>query len=171
MRLNIITIITIIGSILLFFAFSLNNNFPRSYHHAFTKTTDLSKENINGIFLNNDFYSQEITQEYGKKTEQSRNVTDYDYYELNRGIEVAVNKTGKISRFIITDSNLKTAKGIKIGNEKKDIIKEYGENYYFRTEQGANIIGYLDKKRKISLEFWLFDGKVNLYKLDNKSMK
>ncbi|CAM5221425.1 hypothetical protein UACE39S_03270 [Ureibacillus acetophenoni] len=167
----IISFITVIGIILLFFAFSLNHNFSRSYHHTFTKSTDLSKENIEGLFLNNDFYSQVITKKYGKKTEQSRDVTDYYYFDLKKGIEVAVNKAGKITRFIVTDRNLETANGIKIGDEKKDIIKVYGDNYYFRLEQGEDIIGYVDKKRKISLEFWLFDDKVNFYKLDNKSMK
>lgn len=167
----IISFITVIGIILLIFAFSLNHNFSRSYHHTFTKSTDLSKENIEGLFLNNDFYSQVITKKYGKKTEQSRDVTDYYYFDLKKGIEVAVNKAGKITRFIVTDRNLETANGIKIGDEKKDIIKVYGDNYYFRLEQGADIIGYVDKKRKISLEFWLFDDKVNFYKLDNKSMK
>ncbi|MEI2471466.1 hypothetical protein V8V75_18155 [Peribacillus frigoritolerans] len=94
-----------------------------------------------------------------------RNVTNYDYFELKKGIEIAVNETGNITRFI------ETIKGIKIGDKKEDVIKVYGKNYYLRSEQGANIIGYVDKKRYTSIEFWLFDGKVDMYKLDNKSMK
>ena len=171
MRRNIIIIVTLIGIILLLSAFSLHHTFPRSYHHTFTKTTDLGKENIEGLFVNADFYSEELSQKYGKKNEQSRNVTDFDYFELKNGIEVAVNKKGEITRFIVTDSNLETAYGIKIGDEKKDIIKAYGDNYYSRSEQGADIIGYVDKKKEISLEFWLYDTKVNFYKLDNQSMK
>ncbi|MGG2065902.1 hypothetical protein [Bacillus sp. S14(2024)] len=67
---------------------------------------------------------------------------------------------------------MKTAKGIKIGDKKKEIIQAYGNNYYFRTEQGTNIIGYVDKKRGISMEFWLsFDDKIIFYRLDNKSME
>ncbi|WP_338749110.1 hypothetical protein [Bacillus sp. FJAT-52991] len=171
MRRNIIIFITI-GIILLLTAFSFNHTFPRSYHHTFTKTTDLSKENIEGLFLNDDFYSEEITKKYGQKTEQSRDVTGYDYYELRKGIEVATNKSGKITRFIITDKNLETVKGIKIGNKKEDVIKVYGNNYYFRMEQGTNIIGYVDKKRGISIEFWLsYDDKIKFYRLDNKSME
>ena len=68
--------------------------------------------------LNDDFYSEKALEKYGKKTEQSRDVENYDYFELTNGMEVAVNK-----------------------------------------------------ERKISIEFWLFDDKVNFYRLDNKSMK
>ena len=91
MKRNII-IFSIIGVVFLLSAFSFNHTFPRLYHHTFTKTTDLSKENIEGLFLNNDFNSEEITKKYGKKTEQSRNVTGYDYFELKKGIEIAVNE-------------------------------------------------------------------------------
>ncbi|WP_083566413.1 DUF1131 family protein [Domibacillus mangrovi] len=171
MRRNIIIFTTTIGIILLLSAFSFNHIFPRSYHHTFTKTTDLGKENIEGLFLNDDFYSEEISQKDGMKTEQSRDVTDYNYFELKKGIEIAVNKTGKITRFIINDRNLETAKGIKIGDKKDDMIKAYGNSHYSRSEQGADIIGYVDKKRDISIEFWLLEDKVNFYRLDNKSMK
>ena len=69
------------------------------------------------------------------------------------------------------DSNLETVKGIKIGDNKEDVIKAYGKNHYFRSEQGANIIGFVDKERNTSIEFWLFNDKVEFYKLDIKSMK
>ncbi len=75
-------------------AFSINHNSPRSYHHTFTKITDLSKENNERLFLNDNFYSAEITKKYGKKIEQNRDVTGYDYYELRKGIEVSTNKSG-----------------------------------------------------------------------------
>lgn len=44
-------------------------------------------------------------------------------------------------------------------------------HYYIRTEQGVEIIGYIDKKRRKSLEYWLFDTNVHFYKLDNKLVK
>ena len=94
----------------------------------------------------------------------------YDYFELKKGIEIAVNEKSEITRFIITDSNLETVKGIKIGDNKEDVIKAYGKNHYFRSEQGANIIGYVDKGRDTSIEFWLYENKVIMYRLDNKSM-
>ncbi|ATP40767.1 hypothetical protein CSE16_12300 [Solibacillus sp. R5-41] len=170
MRRNIIIFIIFVV-VLLLSVFLFNHTFSRSYHHIFTKTSDLSKENIEGLFLNDDFYSEDITKRYGEKTERSRNVTNYDYFELKKGIEIAVNETGNITRFIITNSSLETIKGIKIGDKKEDVIQAYGENCYFRSEQGADIIGYVDKKSDTSIEFWLFDGKIVIYKLDNKSMK
>ena len=168
---RMIIFVASIAIILLLSAFTLDHTFPRSYHHVITSSTNLGKENVDGLSLNDDFYSEKVLEKYGKKTEQSRDVENYDYFELTNGIEVAVNKEGKISRFIVTNSNLETAKGIKIGDKKNDILQAYRENYYFRTEQGADIIGYVDKERKISIEFWLFDDKVNFYRLDNKSMK
>ncbi|TKD72468.1 hypothetical protein [Pseudalkalibacillus hwajinpoensis] len=123
------------------------------------------------MFLNEDFYSEEISNKYEKMTEQSRDVSDYAYFELKKGMEVAVNKTGEMTRLIIYNSNLETEKGIKIGDKKEDVINAYGSNQYFRSEQGANIIGYVDKKREKSIEFWLIDNKVNMYRFDNKSMK
>ena len=110
--------IGIVG-LLLLLALTFDHNFSRSYHHAFTQTTDLSKENIEGLFLHDDFISEQIIKKYGRKTERSRDVTGYDYFELREGIEIATNKFGEITRFIITDSNLKTIKGIKIGDKRK----------------------------------------------------
>ncbi|PFS11311.1 hypothetical protein COK55_22895 [Bacillus cereus] len=165
-------IFIVVGFVFLSLALLFDYNFPRSYHHTFTKTTDLSKENVEGMFVNDDFYSEDILQKYGKKTETSRDVIGYDYFELKKGLEVAVNKTGKITRFIVNDSNLETEKGIKIDDQKKDVIRKYGNNYYFRMEQGTDIIGYIDKKRRISIEFWLSeDDKVVFYRFDNKSME
>ena len=66
MKLNII-ILSVIGMVLLLSAFSFSYTFPRSDHHTFTKTTDLSKENIEGFLLKDDFYNEEITKKYGKK--------------------------------------------------------------------------------------------------------
>lgn len=160
-----------VGAILLLSAFTLDQSFPRSYHHLIASSTNLGSENVDGLSVNDEFSSKKISEKYGEKIEQSRDVENYDYFQLTKGIEVAVNNKGKIARFIVTDRHLNTAKGIKIGDEKKAIVQAYGDNDYFRTEQGADIIGFVDKKRNISLEFWLFDNKVNFYRLDNKSMK
>ena len=84
---------------------------------------------VSSVYLllqnNNSFYKNCHT------LEQSRNVTGYDYFELKKGIEIAVNEKGEITRFIITDSNLETVKGIKIGDNKEEVIKAYGKNIIF----------------------------------------
>lgn len=78
----------------------------------------------------------------------------------------------KIIRFVVNDKDIKTYKGIKINDSKESIIKLYGENYYERLEQGANIIGYVDKNNKTSIEFWLDEKEyVWLYRLDYNFME
>jgi hypothetical protein len=166
-----IIIVAMIGIILLLSVFTLDQTFPRSYHHLITSNTNLGNEKVDGLSVNDDFYSNKLSEKYGEKTKQSRDVKNYDYFKLSNGIEVAVNNKGKITRIIVTNRNFKTAKGIKMDDEKKAIEQAYGDNNYFRTEQGADIIGYVDKKRNISLEFWLIDNKVNFFRLDNNSMK
>ncbi len=172
MRKNIITFIIVI-SILLIFVFSIDNNFGRSYHHSLTKSTDLSKENINNIYLNEDINNQKIISKYGKVSEFSRDNDLYDYYLLKEGVEVATNKgENKIIRFIIDDKDIKTEKGIKIGDKKDKIVELYGNNYYIRLEQGVDIIGYVDKDKKCSIEFWLAeDNSVLFYRLDYNFMQ
>jgi len=168
---RIIIFIVSVGILLLLTAFTLDQTFPRSYHHLITNRTNLGSENVDGLSVNDDFSSEKISEKYGEKTEQSRDVENYDYFQLSNGIEVAVNNNGKITRFIVTDSHLTTSKGIKIGDDKKTIIQSYGEHYYFRSEQGSDIIGYVDKKRNKSIEFWLYDNKVHLFRLDHNSME
>ena len=93
---RMIIFVASIAIILLLSAFTLDHTFPRSYHHLITSSTNLGKENVDGLSLNDDFYSEKVLEKYGKKTEQSRDVENYDYFELINGIEVAVNKEGKI---------------------------------------------------------------------------
>ena len=168
---RIIIIVASIGIFLLLSAFTLDQTFPRSYHHLITSSTNLGNENVEGLSVNDDFNSKKISEKYGEKTEQSRDVENYHYFNLSNRMEIAVNNKGKITRLIVTDSNFKTAKGIKMDDGKKAIVQAYGDNYYFRTEQGADIIGYVDKKINISLEFWFLDNKVNFFRLDSHSMK
>ncbi|WP_423409135.1 hypothetical protein AABM38_03385 [Heyndrickxia sp. MSNUG] len=99
-----------IGAVLLLFAFTIDQSFPRSYHHLIASSTNLGNENVDGLFVNDDFYSKKISEKYGERTERSRDVENYDYFELTKGIEAAVNNEDKITRFIVTASNLKTAK-------------------------------------------------------------
>jgi hypothetical protein len=160
----IITFTTIGIALLVLIALLFDHNFSRSYHHTFTKTTDLSEENIEGLLLNTNPYREGAT-------EQSRDVADYNYFVLREGIEIATNKTGEIMRFILTDENVETVKGIRIGDKKEEVINIYGKDNYFRTEQGFHIIGYVDKLNDSSIEFWLTDNKVDFYRFDHTSMQ
>ena len=172
MRKNIIIFIIVV-SMLLIFCSLIDYNFGRSYHHFITKSTDLSKENIDNIYLNEEINTEKIISKYGKVSNFSQDNDLYNYYLLKEGIEIATNKEdNKIIRFIINDKNIKTEKGIKIGDEKDKIVELYGSDYYTRLEQGVNIIGYVDKEKKCSIEFWLEeDDRVLFYRLDYNFMQ
>ena len=58
-----------IAFILLLSVFTLDQTFPRSYHHLITSSTNLGKENVDGLSLIMNF-SEKISKKYGKKTEQ-----------------------------------------------------------------------------------------------------
>lgn len=59
-----------------------------------------------------------------------------------------------------------------MGSSTDDVIEAYGSSYYKRGEQGADIIGYVDKINHRNLEFWLQDQKVNMirYSVDSVVM-
>lgn len=67
---------------------------------------------------------------------------------------------------------MRTASGIHVAFSAEDVIEAYGSSYYKRGEQGADIIGYVDKINHGSLEFWLQDHKVNMirYSVDSVVM-
>ena len=172
MRKNIIIFITM-AAILLIFGSSIDHNFGRSYHHFLTKSTDLSKENIENIYLNEEIDDEKIVSKYGKISNLSQDNSLYNYYFLREGIEIATNKDdNKIIRFAVKDNDVKTEKGIKIGDKEDKVVKLYGDNYYTRLEQGVNIIGYVDKEKNWSIEFWLDENdRVDFYRFDYNFMK
>ena len=77
MKKKIIISILII-SIVILGIFSFKANFSRSYHHAFTKSTDLSKENVEGIYLNDEIDSEKIVSKYRKISDFSRDNSLYN---------------------------------------------------------------------------------------------
>ncbi|QHW31700.1 hypothetical protein GZH47_13195 [Paenibacillus rhizovicinus] len=51
-----------------------------------------------------------------------------------------------------------TAKGLKLGNAKADVVKLYGDDFYTRAEKGSSAtIGYIDKTAKVAMEIELKD--------------
>lgn len=158
---RLISIISIVVLILLvtFTCFLMGVIPPdsRSYHHSSTESTDLSNENIEGLYLNDKINSEKIVSKYGEISTLSQDNDQYNYYYLTEGVEIATEKNDyKIIRFCVNnDKNLETEKGVSIGDNKEKVINLYGENYYTRLEQGLDIIGYVDKEKDWSIEFWL----------------
>lgn len=154
----------------------------RSYYFKQTDSTNLSNETFGMVRLHDNIHNPTFVRHYG--TPLSRENNDlYDYYHWEGGLETASIINGKekgdIVRLIIgevekgvkTKTSLKTSKGIEIGSTKKDVIASYGSSYYKRTEQGVDIVGYVDHKLGATIEFWLVeDGKVSEIRFDDTSI-
>ena len=169
---KIIIIILLLISCIIFLA---NQYLQRSSSFIFTKTTNLAYENINGLKLYDDIDTKEFIKKYGTNLMRIDN-TLFDYYNLSNGLEIATNKNRQIIRidtgFNQVNTTLKTSKGINLESTTDDIIKAYGENYYKRMDDsGIPVIGYIDQKRKITLEFFNYQNKVKKIRYDISLMQ
>ncbi|WP_445506194.1 hypothetical protein [Niallia sp. 03190] len=173
-RLTLIFIFLLIG-VIAFKYFS-------TYSEQLTKSTNLSNESVGGVKIHESINKTSFIKQYGKPLDREDNDL-YDYYHWKSGLETASFHSGKgkgsIMRLIITgtdkkpfDNPLQTAKGIKLGDTKEKVLTLYGHNYYKSNEQGVDIIGYIDHKQGITLEFWCINsGKVAEIRLDDSRVK
>ena len=150
----------------------------RSHYFKHMDSTYLSAESFGKVRLRDNIHSPSFVERYGVPLNRDDNDL-YDYYHWEGGLEsasiISGKEKGKIVRLIIgkveegvKKNGLKTAKGIMIGSTKHDVVVLYGSSYYKRIEQGANIIGYVDQKHRVKLEFWLDEnGKVAEIRLDD----
>lgn len=138
-------------------------------------TTDLQQEIVSDLKLGQSIKDQSFTSQYGEQLTKRAETDLYTYYTLNPNVDIATNKgEDTIIRILLQNDNtgtMHTQKGTKIGSSKGDVISSYGNNYYERTEQGANIIGYVDQTLHQTLEFWLYEGKVHTIRFDISSME
>lgn len=171
---KIFKIITIIFLIISYVLFSAYQYFQRSSKFIFTKTTILTGESIGGFRLYENIDDKEFTNKYMTNYQKIDNVL-FDYYKLNNGLIIATNKNRQIIRIMInvkSDNSIKTSKGIGLGNSVDDVIKAYGENYYKRMDDiGIPVIGYVDQKRKVTIEFFNYQNKVTIIKYDISLMQ
>ncbi|MBU3113686.1 hypothetical protein [Clostridium lacusfryxellense] len=90
-------------------------------------------------------------------------------------MSIATNKDRQVIRIVIddeTDISIKTSKNINLKNSVDDVIKAYGTNYYKRIDDtGMSVIGYVDKKSKVTLEFFNNQNKVTMIRYDISSMQ
>ncbi|MGE7876747.1 hypothetical protein [Peribacillus muralis] len=156
-------------------------NYFSAYSEKLTKSTNLSNESIGGVKIHESIHDRRFITQYDKRLTKEDN-DEYDCYHWKGGLETASINSGKdegsIMRVIITgtdkktfDNPLHTAKGVKLGDTKEKVLSLYGNKYYKSHEQGADIIGYIDHKQKITLEFWCIDsGKVAEIRFDDSSV-
>ncbi|NHM33742.1 hypothetical protein [Neobacillus terrae] len=154
----------------------------RSYYFKHTDSTNLRNESFDKVRLHDNIHNPSFVKHYGTPLSREDNEI-YDYYHWEGGLETASMINGKdkgdIVRLIIgeveegvkTKTSLKTAKGIVIGSTKQDVIDSYGSSYYTRTEQGVDIVEYVDHKLGATIEFWLVEnGKVAEIRFDDTNI-
>ncbi|MBN9653203.1 hypothetical protein J0K78_02915 [Halobacillus sp. GSS1] len=120
-----------------------------------TDGIDLSGENILSISIHSS--EDDVINTFGKPMEVEEIENPKSKYLSYDGVEFGF-VDDKVMRLFIrrTHENSKiygTAKKIKIGDAKEEVIKEYGENYYERVESGLDTLGYFDKDNRINIEF------------------
>ncbi|MBD0383321.1 hypothetical protein [Paenibacillus sedimenti] len=146
---------------------------PRQAHYTLAPSQSLQHEHFGGITLGQSI--KKIKNVLPSPTIMRKQDNDnYHYYNVDNGAIVAT-KAGSeaIVRIMIAanaGSSRTTTKGIGIDSKADEIKTAYGEPSYRRSEQGATIFGYLDKEAMIALEFWLFDERVTMIRLDLAEM-
>lgn len=163
---------------LLLIVFMIFSSFIHIYkpsRYFFTKTTNLSEERIADIQLYQSINGEEFTKKYGTNLKKINNAL-LDYFNLQNGLEIATNKENQVIRIINSNNSAlyKTSKGIYPGSAIDEVIKAYGPNYYKRTEEQipwSPVIGYVDQKRRIKIEFWNYNNKVVKIIYDISSMQ
>ncbi len=167
-KLFVITSLLYLFVILMFFYSQFYLKFgPRQANYLWVKHTSLSEEKIGLYSIGQDINSIQ------PKPEIKNNHDFYDYYSPRNGPSIATSKNDdKILRLWYADrkQELYTTKGISIGDSKEEVVLAYGHSFYKRKEQGLSIIGYVDKKLNHTLEFWFFEDKVDIIRLDLSSM-
>lgn len=153
-----------------------------AYSEKLTPSTDLAREAIGGVNLHDHINDSHLLKQLGSPLSQEDNEL-YDYYHWKDGLVTASVHSGPdegmIKRIKITaidnnrsDDPLHTALGIGLGDSKQSVIDLYGSKYYKSNEQTADIIGYIDHKQGVTLEFWCTpDATVGEIRLDDADMK
>ncbi|RBW68597.1 hypothetical protein [Bacillus taeanensis] len=120
-----------------------------------TKSIDLSAEKVKSISIHST--ENDVTAAFGKPNDVEEIANPKSKYLSYDEIEFGI-AADKVIRYYFT-KHYETAKGIKIGDTKEEVIKEYGQNYYERVEGGLNTVGYFDKENKINIEFGFRENK------------
>ncbi|MFG6120168.1 hypothetical protein [Thalassobacillus sp. B23F22_16] len=115
-----------------------------------TNSSNLSEENIQEISLG--FPEQKLLETFGTPKEVETVDNPPSRHFIYENIEFQLEE-GSISGYILTHERYATARNVTIGDTKEDVIETYGKNYYERSDTGATVIGYFDKRRNQNIEF------------------
>lgn len=143
-------------------------NGPRQAHYHRASSISLAGEKLGGLELLEDMPRMPPLPSPDWQTEE------YAYYSLSNGTTVAVPLGEKRMVRITTsamDSEVKTGRGIGTGATRAEVLQTYGTSFYERQEQGAPILGYIDKKLHYTLEFWFHGEQVQEIRYDLDRMR
>ncbi|NEW09409.1 hypothetical protein GK047_26045 [Paenibacillus sp. SYP-B3998] len=164
-----ILMILLAASLLIFTAYRIYLFLgPRQAHYTLAQSRSLAYERLGGIGLGQSI--KHLTLPPTPKLNQG----NFDYYNVDKGTFVATPRDKDIIVRIILSANAdparQTTRGIGVDSTEYELTTIYGAPCYRRNEQGASIFGYLDKRANQTLEFWLFDKRVSLIRLDMADM-
>lgn len=133
-------------------------NAPKQNHYSRVSSTNLEQESLGGI------QSLQSLDSIAREPKPNNDIERYQYYDLGNETTIATARGDDkiILISVYSDHTMSTARDIHVGASADEVIKAYGTSYYKRGEQGAEIIGYVDKINHRSIEFWLQDQKVEM---------
>ncbi|MBP2240339.1 hypothetical protein J2Z40_000894 [Cytobacillus eiseniae] len=129
-----------------------------------TPSTNLENENLNGIKIG--ATEDKIIDVFGlpQKTEEVGNPKVKHLIYKNEEVVFMLDAKDKLVKyFIAKQPEIQTSKNISTGDNKTDVINSYGNNFYEREEGGTKLIGYIDKKNNLYIEFGLSEEKILLF--------
>ncbi|MEY9869400.1 hypothetical protein ABIE66_004779 [Peribacillus sp. B2I2] len=151
LKVSIIIIVSIIF-ILLIFYFINSSNF-------FVESTDLKNESLNEIHLGDEITPllfKELKNSYGKIVNDTGMAilitTEHDNSYKFEKVYLGVTNN-KVNSVVSENPNIKTSKGISIGDNIVAIKELYGNNFKSSIDEIGETITYIDKDRNILLRF------------------
>jgi len=127
-------------------------------NHHFVSSTDLSDENIDGIFPEDELDTT-FKETYGSY-ETRDNIYFATLLQFDQ-ILVGANETDQIVYMRTDHPELRTEQGINVGDDLEEVFSAYGANYYKNSEMGRDdSINYVDRDLKLHLQFQYRDERV-----------
>jgi|SRR5690625_1378412 len=122
-------------------------------NYRFVSNTDLSEEQI-GDYAIRDEMTDDIFTTFGDYKEVEN--VNYDELFVFEDVEIGTSIHDDVIFIQTYTEELATAKGIKVGDRIEDVIDLYGEHYFHGLDMGlGDSISYVDRERKLHIQFWL----------------
>ncbi len=129
------------------------------------KSIDLKNEAINDIKVGDRIDNNEkntMKKNYHEVTEMGFPIlvtSDYDDSLRFKNLFLAF-KNNKIVSIATDNKNFTTGRGIKVGDALSQVKVQYGANFFTEEGEIGTLIGYIDRKNHITLNFFYHENKV-----------